>query len=396
MRSAPTIGSSTGWSWNPCADDWESGSAFLTAYVQREGHARVPVRYLEGDYPLGAWVSNQRGRREQLTPEQIARLESMPGWSWQPFAERWEEVFAHLAAFVDREGHARVPGDHIEGDSRLGQWVGAQRSTYKEGRLGQARTKRLSVLPGWSWDIKLDAWEEGYRQISSFVEREGHARVPQDYCCEDFRLGAWVGAQRAKRERLSADQSQRLAMLPGWSWDARTDTWEEGFELLAAFAARHGSAKVPSAHEEAGFPLGKWVVFQRQQHKRRALEADRAARLAAFPGWSWDARAAAWEEGFQYLEAFVEREGQAGVKNDWIESGFQLGNWVVTQRVLRKRGELSHDREARLQALVGWSWNPRTALGKRGSNVSSPSFGGRATRMFPQHILSVIFGLGSG
>jgi len=56
-----------------------------------------------------------------------------------------------------------------------------------------------------------------------FVEREGHARVPQSWREDGYRLGQWVGVQRSdfKKGQLGEARRERLEGLPGWSWHAR-------------------------------------------------------------------------------------------------------------------------------------------------------------------------------
>jgi len=41
---------------------------------------------------------------------------------------------------------------------------------------------------------------------------------------------------------------------------------------------------------------------------------------------------AGWEEGFSYLKAYKEREGQCCPPIDQKENGFRLGQWVAYQR----------------------------------------------------------------
>ena len=98
---------------------------------------------------------------------------------------------------------------------------------------------------------------------------------------------------------------------------------------------------------------------QRQTNKKAQLSPDRADRLAASPGWSWDPRAEDWKEGFRHLNSFVLREGHARVAQGHREGEFRLGTWVAGQRQAHKEAGLTPEREARLERLPGWSWDAR-------------------------------------
>jgi superfamily II DNA or RNA helicase len=74
-----------GWSWDTITDSvWQANFAALRAFIAREGHAEVPVRYSEDGVALGTWVSRQRyaRRRGRMAPARVAELESLPGWTW--------------------------------------------------------------------------------------------------------------------------------------------------------------------------------------------------------------------------------------------------------------------------------------------------------------------------
>ena len=46
--------------WDAPEHQWEEGFAALNKFKAREGHCRVPARYVEGTYGLGIWVAQQR------------------------------------------------------------------------------------------------------------------------------------------------------------------------------------------------------------------------------------------------------------------------------------------------------------------------------------------------
>ena len=144
----------------------------------------------------------------------------------------------------------------------------------------------------------------------------------------------------------------------GWTWDILAELWEEGFSMLLDYIQEHGHPRVPHSYTTAdGYRLGSWAATQRGSYNSGALDPDKQRRLADLPGWSWDAQHAKWEEGFRRLQEYVEHHGDAQVPGSYTSDGYQLGAWVITQRGVRAKGELSSDRQLLLQDLSGWTWN---------------------------------------
>ncbi|MFD7012368.1 Helicase associated domain protein [Rhodococcus jostii] len=341
------------WSWDPLADAWNRNFTALTAFIDREGHANVPNKHVEGDTNLGKWVTVQRQNKDTLPPDRRAKLEALPGWSWDARAALWSQKHAALLRFVQREGHARVPQGHLENDIKLGSWVREQRGN--KDRLTPARRERLEAVPGWSWDPYADAWNRSYALLVKYAEREGHALVPKDYKEDGMKLGSWVIEQRTNRQKISAERCAQLEAIPGWSWNSIADAWARKFAVLQAFADRQGHARVPVEHEETGIKLGSWVRTQRKN--REKLTPDQRALLEALPGWTWNSpHTGAWEQNFAALQSFTGREGHARVPSGHREGDINLGGWVALQR--SSKDQMPPERRARLEATSGWSWKP--------------------------------------
>ena len=270
-----------------------------------------------------------------------------------------------LQAFVAREGHAWVPGGHVEGALQLGCWVYTRRHEQRRGTLDPARRARLDAFPGWTWDAFESRFEAGFEILQAFVAREGHANVPAKHHEGAFQLGRWVGHRRLDRVvgRLRPHHARRLEGLPGWTWNALVTRFETGFAVLEAFVAREGHARVPNMHQEGPFALSGWVRARCLDRAAGRLAPADAARFEALPGWTWTPDPPS--SGIQIredvavraLEAFIARERHAQVSLDHEEGGFRLGSWVSSRRLMHRRGTLRAELTARLEALPAWTWN---------------------------------------
>ena len=129
-----------------------------------------------------------------------------------------EEGFASLNTFKAREGHCRVPQNHIEGTFRLGQWVGWQRKSISS--IPSERKKRFDAI-GFEWDsLNTARWEKGFIALSKFTAREGHCRVPYRHVEGTFKLGAWVNSQLNKQDTLPTERRRRLDEI-GFVWRSK-------------------------------------------------------------------------------------------------------------------------------------------------------------------------------
>jgi len=262
----------------------------------------------------------------------------------------------HLKAYKEREGNCEVPPDHIQNGVKLGRWLIKQRS--KMNTLPDDCRRQLNEL-GIVWHVRDARWEEGYRHLKAYKEREGDCLVPLSHKENDFPLGTWVSNQRARAESLSATRRGQLDQL-GFVWDPLEANWEKGFFHLKTYKEREGHCQVPHSHIENDFKLGYWVNTQRTN--KDDLSKERRDRLDEVE-FVWDRLAAAWEEGFLHLKAYREREGHCRVPARHKENDNPLGQWVGVQRT--NDDDLSEERRQRLDEL-GFVWDPFAADWEKG------------------------------
>ncbi len=185
------------WSWHARESKWEEGFRYLAEFVRKNGHARVPRKCVMDGFNLGWWNTNQRTRWEFLGAERQRRLKELPGWSEAPHDAKWEEGFRLLLDYVKENGTAAVPRPCVVDGYPLGSWVMTKRQEFKKGTLSRERRVLLEELPGWSEDAQDAKWEDGFRHLAEYVEKNGHASPPQRYEDTDgYRLGAWTQQQR--------------------------------------------------------------------------------------------------------------------------------------------------------------------------------------------------------
>ncbi len=347
---------------------WELYFGMLERYVDQHGDARVLQTYMVDGFRLGTWVQTQRSKYSEgtLDSDRQRRLEGLRGWTWDPYSDDWERGFRLLRDYVEQNGHARVLRSYEVDGFRLGEWVKMQRDKNAKGILDPSREHRLKELQGWTWDPYADRWEDGFRHLLDYVERSGHARVLRNDVIDGCPIGRWVSKQRARRAKgvLELDRQQRLQALPGWSWDALLDRWEEVYGYLLVYVERHGHARVKQSDTINGYPIGNWVITQRSFYSKGILGAGRQQRLEELAGWSWDPYADRWEEGFSRLLEYLEDNGHARPRRSDRINGYPIGKWVNKQRIRYANGTLEPERQQRLKELAEWTWDASADRGR--------------------------------
>jgi superfamily II DNA or RNA helicase len=349
--------------WDAQEESFQQNLAALRAYVARVGHARVPQSHSEGELQLGKWINMQRVARGKgaLSPERTVALEAL-GMVWDSLEDSFQQHLAALRAYVAREGHARVPQTHREGEIRLGQWIAMQRRAHGKGQLAPERVAALESL-GMVWDAQEESFQQNLAALRTYVAREGHARVPFTHREGELKLGRWIIVQRTTRRKgaLSPERTVALEAL-GMVWDSLEDSFQQHLAALRAYVAREGHARVPFTHREGELRLGQWIMTQRRAHGKGQLAPERVAALESL-GMVWDAQGESFQQNLAALRTYVAREGHARVPFTHREGELRLGQWIGVQRRAREKEMLSPERIADLEAL-GMVWSIYKKRGK--------------------------------
>jgi cation transport regulator ChaC len=226
-------------------------------------------------------------------------------------------------------------------------------------------------------------WQQGLRELREFKRRVGHCRVPKR-CKQYPRLANWSASQRQQygRGKLS---SERVALLEeeGFEWAGPVrgapslamqatykGKWVAMLNKLKEFVRREGHCQVPSDSED--YPkLYSWLVTQRSDFRKGVTKPEllammQEAGLVWVLTWS-PPRLTAREKWMAKLEELREFKLVAGHCEVEMEDKktAALGAWVGEQREQRRKGRLSAELVALLEA-EGFTWGEETA--KSGKN----------------------------
>ncbi|MEQ1851893.1 MAG: helicase associated domain-containing protein, partial [Chthoniobacteraceae bacterium] len=273
-----------GFSWEIYTASWGTMLAKLAQQMELARSGIEPRFSPE----LRRWMLTQRQfrKRGELSPEREQKLTAI-GFEWEPFASRWEKMFAELQQYHVAHGDCRVPVGWIENPA-LANWVGVQRARKVAGKLSAERLAALDAL-GFTWRLgeftgvrsPHETWSAMLARLTKFHAEKGHSTVPQIYP-PDKKLGLWVTTQRRNRRKgkLTAAQIGALERLDfdwsppvGASFD---DRWETMLKALMEFREREGHCRVP-VHWRKNPQLANWVAVQRRQKKQGNLAATRVA-----------------------------------------------------------------------------------------------------------------------
>jgi hypothetical protein len=205
------------------------------------------------------------------------------------------------------------------------------------------------------------------------VAENGDSKVLKTYRTTDgFALGAWIHSQRQKygNQELSKHECEQLEALPGWRWLPHDEAWERGLKELIKWYDAGGRGIPAQGYRTAdGYGLGNWVKRQRDLYAESLLPAERVARLAELPQWTWESIASldakVWEATFVALRTFCDETGHLPPQGTLTPNGKNFRTWIEAQKTMHHTGRLSVERISKLESIPCWRWRGATESTKK-------------------------------
>ena len=278
-------------------------------------------------------------------------------------------MYEQAEKYYQEYGDLNVPKRYATAEGySLGQWLDTQRrvrSGRVKGILTPAQIRLLDRLH-MRWESSTDvSWERYYAAAREYRDQFGDLLPKTQYVTpEGVPLGTWLSNLRTWRKggvRVAYLSPERIAALDalGMAWDVPDYLFERNYAAAVAYHRQHGDLNVPVAYVTPdGLRLGAWLGNLRQ-HRRRgesALTEEQIHRLDVL-GMQWGSKFdSSWDEAYAETERYYARHGDLNIPVAYVtDTGLRLGRWIRRQRDARKKGTLSPERSARLEALTA-SW----------------------------------------
>jgi hypothetical protein len=139
-----------------------------------------------------------------------------------------------------------------------------------------------------------------------------------------------------------------------------SNTWEFMFGLLERFQMDFGHARPSTKDDYMGYPMGDWIVRQRQIYRAGDMTSERIERFESLGStWTWDPATDDWDAKLLELRDYVKTYGTTRIST---KSGphLQLGRWVMKIRTAYNQGSLDPEKARIFESLSSdWTWDPK-------------------------------------
>ncbi|MBF8981938.1 Helicase associated domain protein [Lutibacter sp. B2] len=218
---------------------WDEGYLKLLIHQERNNHIRISNKE---NYKLYEWVNRLRKYKEFLSNEIINKLDEI-GFDWDPQKTAWMKKFFELKQYKKVSDNIEISLDKNvrKKNILLYLWVRELRENIK--KLTEEQVDLLNSI-GFVWTLeKKIIWDEKIEELKQYYKQNGDCNVPQRYKC-NVKLGGWVAKIRRNRDKLSKEQVEELNSMK-FDWNPGLTRWNKRFDELKKYKEEHGQCNVP-------------------------------------------------------------------------------------------------------------------------------------------------------
>ena len=190
--------------------------------------------------------------------------------------------------------------------------------------------------------------------------------MPSELLIAGANARSWVQNQRTRyrTQKLTSEQIGLLELIPSWTWQHRSDSWNRNYEQLKSTF----ESKEP-VDPKGSSTLIEWIRTQRKAWRSGKLDPSKVVLLEQLPNWSWTSLniavspdptsksiSKAWINNYEVLTRYS-RSFQTTIMH--VDTNFEdirIGKWVSRQRQNFKSGSLGQLQIQMLEQLPSWTW----------------------------------------
>lgn len=247
----------------------------------------------------------------------------------------WEERYNELKFYFQE--NKKLPSKR---SGSLGLWVVNQKSAFNKGELTQEKMNLLLDISFYFLEDSVFVWNENYKLLKLYFKQKGE--LPSR---RESGLGRWVVYQRSlfKKNILSKERIMLLKEITVSFFERKndvsrkkTENWDLKYNQLKLYFKENG--KLPTQNKGI---LGKWIVRNKVLERKNKLSEEKMNLLLEISNDFFDRKILRleWEEQYVKLKGYFINNRKLPDFN----SG-SLGLWVVKQRGLFNKNELSQER----------------------------------------------------
>jgi hypothetical protein len=224
------------------------------------------------------------------------------------------------------------------------------------------RPRHRDEIPREDWDGPEEfghTWFEYAEEVRDFVEKH-KLLPPHTTVSEGLKIGSWLDKQRRlgrARTGETLHPARRYYLetwVPEWELSPSEQLWNRQAEALAEFVVEHD--RFPHSREVvAGYPLGRWLVFQRELDQKRgddAMPVERGEWLDEHvPGWNIAGTRATWFEIAEAVSSWMARHDGRRPDRGVVVCGVNALQWL---RLQKERPRTLDQRQWLDGNIAGW------------------------------------------